>query len=71
NNTPTAASRCLSRKSDWPRLRRSCGILVTVGGRIGVENGFHRPHRVIGGGHPPPIPTERSVRISRTTLFSH
>jgi len=27
-------------------------------------------HRVIGGGHPPPIPTERSVRISRTTLFN-
>jgi len=27
--------------------------------------------QVIGGGHPPPIPTERSVRISRTTLFSH
>ncbi len=26
-------------------------------------------HRVAGGGHPPPAPTERSVRISRTTLF--
>jgi len=26
-------------------------------------------HRVIGGRHQPPIPTERSVQISRTTLF--
>src|SRR6201987_737807 len=25
--------------------------------------------RVTGGGRPPPVPTERSVRISRTTLF--
>ena len=28
-----------------------------------------RHHRVAEGGHPPPAPTERSVRISRTTLF--
>jgi ribosomal protein RSM22 (predicted rRNA methylase) len=26
-------------------------------------------HRVTGGGCPPPVPTERSVRIYRTTLF--
>jgi hypothetical protein len=26
-------------------------------------------HRVVGGGHPPPTPTERSVRSYRTTLF--
>jgi NADPH-dependent 2,4-dienoyl-CoA reductase/sulfur reductase-like enzyme len=26
-------------------------------------------HRVTGGGRLPPVPTERSVRISRTTLF--
>jgi hypothetical protein len=26
-------------------------------------------HRVTGGGHPPPVPTERGMRISRTTLF--
>src|SRR6516164_5737406 len=26
-------------------------------------------HRVDGGSHPPPPPTDRSVRISRTTLF--
>ena len=26
-------------------------------------------HRVADGSHPPPAPTERSVRISRTTLF--
>jgi transposase len=30
---------------------------------------FHPEHRVAGGSHPPPAPTERSVRISRTTLF--
>ena len=29
---------------------------------------FHT-HRVTGGGRPPPVPTERGVRISRTTLF--
>ena len=28
-----------------------------------------RHHRVAGGGHPPPAPTERSVQISRTALF--
>ena len=28
-------------------------------------------HRVAGGGHPPPAPTERSVRISRTPLFAN
>ena len=28
-------------------------------------------HRVAGGGRPPPAPTERSVRISRTTLFGN
>src|ERR1035437_61672 len=26
-------------------------------------------HRVTGGGRPPPVPTERGVRISPTTLF--
>ena len=26
-------------------------------------------HRVTGGGRPPPVPTERSVQISRSTLF--
>src|SRR5262249_1990144 len=25
---------------------------------------FHLEHRVTGGGHPPPVPTERGVRIS-------
>ena len=27
------------------------------------------PHRVTGSGRPPPVPTERGVRFSRTTLF--
>ena len=26
-------------------------------------------HRVTGGGRPPPVPTERGMRLSRTTLF--
>lgn len=30
----------------------------------------HLHDRVTGGSRPPPVPTERSVRISRTTLFS-
>src|SRR6516225_6714604 len=29
---------------------------------------FHT-HRVTGGGHPPPVPTERGVRISRTNAL--
>jgi hypothetical protein len=31
--------------------------------------GFHPQDRVVRGGHPPLTPTERSVQISRTTLF--
>ena len=34
---------------------------------IGRKSRF--THRVTGGGRPPPVPTERSVQISRTTLF--
>ena len=30
---------------------------------------FHPEHRVTGGGHPPPVPTERGVRISRTNAL--
>jgi hypothetical protein len=30
---------------------------------------FQGAHRVVGGGHPPPTPTERSVQICCTTLF--
>ncbi|MGH8572625.1 MAG: TonB-dependent receptor domain-containing protein [Gammaproteobacteria bacterium] len=33
----------------------------------GKPHGF--AHRVAGGGHPPPAPTERRMRISRTALF--
>ena len=36
----------------------------------GRDEDFSSPsHRVTGGGRPPPVPTERSVRIYRTTLF--
>jgi hypothetical protein len=37
---------------------------------VSRPGGFHPVHRVTGGSHPPPVPTELSVRISRTTLFS-
>src|SRR3979409_248638 len=37
--------------------------MVAVGTRITPR------HRVTGGGRPPPVPTERGVQISRTTLF--
>jgi DDE superfamily endonuclease len=35
----------------------------------GRDASLARAHRVAGGGHPPPAPTERSMRICRTTLF--
>jgi hypothetical protein len=41
--------------------------------RFGIDRDRGEPcssaHRVTGGGRPPPVPTERSVRIYRTTLF--
>src|SRR5580693_2778403 len=36
---------------------------------IAVGHPLLGAHRVTGGGRPPPVPTERGVRISRTTLF--
>jgi hypothetical protein len=35
----------------------------------GRDASYLAPHRVAGGSCPPPAPTERGVRISRTTLF--
>jgi len=37
--------------------------------KVGVGSAIARDHRVAGGSRPPPAPTERSVRICRTTLF--
>jgi hypothetical protein len=42
--------------------------------RVEDERGRGTPprfpsHRVTGGGHPPPVPTERGVRISRTNAL--
>src|SRR6516164_2598818 len=54
------------------RLSRPClpksgpGVSATLPSRPGE---FHPEHRVGGGSPPPPPPTERSMRISRTTLF--
>jgi len=41
----------------------ACLLLPSAGAVLGAG------HRVAGGGRPPPAPTERGVRISRTTLF--
>jgi hypothetical protein len=47
--------------------------LLCLGARNISESGrgapCGAPHRVAGGGHPPPAPTDRGVRISCTTLF--
>ncbi len=48
-----------------PRVR---GLLLAISGSQ-VHVATTVSYRVAGGGHPPPAPTERSVRISRTTLF--
>jgi hypothetical protein len=66
--SPGRAGRCRSRPwilvshraSIWRRLYRRCRV-------AGLR--CRSPDRVTGGGHPPPVPTERGVRFSRTTLF--
>jgi hypothetical protein len=35
----------------------------------GKEIALLQSHRVTGSGRPPPVPTERGVRLSRSTLF--
>src|ERR1035438_10054385 len=56
-------------------MRRLCRLVrfgrVEDGrGSLGHSATLRFPsHRVTGGGRPPPAPTERGVRISRTTLF--
>ncbi|HEY5863944.1 MAG TPA: hypothetical protein VI542_00095 [Candidatus Tectomicrobia bacterium] len=47
----------LDAEADLPETRRVAG------------RDCSRPDRVADGSHLPPAPTERSVRISRTTLF--
>jgi len=48
-------------------LSRSAVAKMLIDRDRGVPHGT--AHRVTGGGRPPPVPTDRSVRISRTTLF--
>jgi hypothetical protein len=62
-------------------LREQGGALYTIAletvlaeveaeeGQLETANATVDRDRVTGGGRPPPVPTERSVRISRTTLF--
>jgi len=51
------------------------GSAVQVESKMGAVAGGLWPsprfpsHRVTGGGHPPPVPTERGVRISRTNAL--
>ena len=54
--------------ADLPSVKRTTSAPVSITiyrGRTPIA----RRHRVSGGGRPPPVPTERSVQISRTTLF--
>ena len=47
------------------------GVILDIVSIVNKENSrLKQPaHRVTGGGRPPPIPTERGVRISRTRLL--
>ncbi len=58
--TPCTASRI--RASRW-----LAGRLTDLCGAMSALAPISSAHRVAGGSHPPPAPTERSVRISRTT----
>ena len=49
-----------------PNRLRKIAIIVKPESR---GAGYPGSHRVEGSGYPLPTPTERSVRISRTTLF--
>src|SRR5260370_15209169 len=62
----------LSRRTDIVRAGRhvSKGRVEDGRGSLGHSATLRFPsHRVAGGGRPPPAPTERGVRISRTTLL--
>jgi hypothetical protein len=46
------------------------GVVESRKGAVSHRNALRLPsHRVVGGSHPPPTPTERGVRSYRTTLF--
>jgi len=67
NPLSTLHQRFACARLSQPCLPGSCpGVSATLPSRPGE---FHPEHRVTGGGRPPPVPTERSVQISRTTLF--
>jgi hypothetical protein len=67
---PVYASQCPlpvhhARLGTWPLAR------LYQGSHLRLQNfmRFKAQHRVAGGSHPPPAPTERSVQISCTALF--
>src|SRR6516225_3991908 len=77
-NVTTAPSRAAAMSQDIPEqaakegcARFSAGIALhhNLPRRELVGRTLLHAHRVTGGGRPPPVPTERSVQISRTTLF--
>ena len=77
---PCRHIRCPMYERRWSTSAAACG-LQSLGGMLPSPNqesptmrrvarGSCPPHdRVAGGSYPPPAPTERSERISRTTLF--
>ncbi len=73
----TKASRGLSPPSHFPARFRSLVDSTCYNAARHAWRTSSRPrelppqYRVTGGSYPPPVPTERSVRISRTTLFEN
>src|ERR1700686_1849750 len=68
---PSAAIITTEFEKETVLTRTAIGMEGLIGrGSLGHSATLRFPsHRVAGGGRPPPAPTERGVRISRTTLF--
>ena len=55
-------------KEKLAKLKEEMGKLEAYENQM-LASPDQQVYRVAGGGRPPPAPTERSVQISRTTLF--
>ncbi len=64
---PAAIVPCVRVDFYGGRMTLECQQVATS--RSTIDRPVIPASRVAGGSHPPPAPTERSVRISRTTLF--